>query len=103
MASELRLIRWTQNSPVTEQEAEARLHQEGYQSFRWYDVAGANYPRHRHACDECLWVLEGEIVITVDGSDYALGAGDRLYLPKGTAHTAHVPPRRSVTYLVGQK
>lgn len=87
----------------TEEEAEARLHLEGYESFRWYDVPGANYPKHRHGCDECIWVLKGEITFQVDDEHYTLKAGDRLYLPAKTAHTASVPDEAGVTYLVGQK
>jgi quercetin dioxygenase-like cupin family protein len=98
-----RLVPWDKADPPSEQEAEARLHQEGYDSFKWNDVPGAAYPRHRHEYDECLWILRGEITFTVDGTDYALKAGDRLYLDSGTPHTARVPASRGVTYLVGQK
>jgi mannose-6-phosphate isomerase-like protein (cupin superfamily) len=117
----IRVVRWTGAEPPTEQEAEARLHQEGYDSFRWHDVPGADYPRHRHDHDECLWILRGRITFVVDtpastggatreaGSaggateEHSLEAGDRLYLPARTAHTARVPASGSVTYLVGQK
>ncbi len=105
MASgKVRLVPWNQDSaPPTEQEAEARLHAEGYESFRWHDVPGSTYPRHRHDCDECIWVLTGEITFSVNGQDYPLKPGDRIYLPSATPHTAKVPRSTAVTYLVGQK
>jgi quercetin dioxygenase-like cupin family protein len=99
----IRVIRWEKNSAVTEEEAEARLHQEGYESFRWYDVPGASYPKHRHDCDECLWILKGEIHFTIADQTYVLKAGDRIYLPARAPHTAAIPQSGGVTYLVGQK
>ena len=98
----IRVERWTGGTPPSEQEAEARLGQEGYESFVWNDVPGAAYPRHRHDYDECLWIIRGEITFTIDGQEHHLKAGDRLYLPAGIPHTASVPPQRGVTYLVGQ-
>jgi quercetin dioxygenase-like cupin family protein len=96
-------VPWEGDTPPSEQEAEARLHQEGYESFRWHDVPGASYPKHRHTHDECLWILQGEITFTVDDREYRLKAGDRLYLPSLTPHTARVPSTTGVTYLVGQR
>lgn len=87
----------------SESEAEARLHQEGYETFRWYDVPGASYPKHRHDADECIWILKGEITFQVGEQEYPLKPGDRLYLSARTPHTARVPANIGVTYLVGQK
>ena len=97
------LLIWNGPTPPSEQEAEAKLHQEGYDSFRWYDVPGAAYPVHIHSHDECIWVLQGEITFEVEGEHYVLKSGDRLYLPAKIAHTAQVPVAKGVTYLVGQK
>jgi quercetin dioxygenase-like cupin family protein len=98
----IRVVPLSGNIP-SEQEAEARLHQEGYESFRWYDVPGACYPNHRHGYDECIWVLKGEITFKITDQDYQLKAGDRIYVPAKVPHTAEVPPNAGVTYLVGQK
>lgn len=91
-----------EGSPPSEDEAEARLHREGYESFRWYDVPGASYPKHRHSHDECIWVLKGEINFKIGETQFHLKPGDRLYLPARTPHTASVPNAAGVTYLVGQ-
>jgi quercetin dioxygenase-like cupin family protein len=90
-------------APVpSEQEAEARLHREGYESFRWYDVPGASYPTHRHHYDECIWVLKGEMSFKIGDTEFKLKPGDRLYLPAKIPHTAIVPNDEGVTYLVGE-
>ena len=99
----IQVIKWTQPDLLSEQEAEARLHQEGFESFKWLDVPGVTYPHHHHAADECLWILKGEITFTVKDQEYPLQAGDRIYLPAGISHTAIVPKNASVTYLVGKK
>ena len=90
--------------PLTQEEAEARLHREGYETFCWYDVPGTNYPKHRHEYDECLWVLRGELRLNVQGVEQVLKTGDRMYLDARTPHLAQVPEGlEGVTYLVGQK
>jgi quercetin dioxygenase-like cupin family protein len=96
--SKIQVIKWMKPTSLTQEEAEARLHQEGYEAFCWNDVPGASYPRHRHDSDECLWILRGEIRLTIQGEDYLLQAGDRIYLPANTPHTAEVPQTRGVTY-----
>jgi quercetin dioxygenase-like cupin family protein len=101
--SQIRLQPWTEPTLPSEQEAEAKLHQEGYESFIWNDVPGSTYPRHQHSYDECLWVLKGQITFTIDDQDYPLKPGDRLYLPARLPHTAKVSAQAGVTYLVGQK
>jgi quercetin dioxygenase-like cupin family protein len=99
----IRVLKWERNSPLSQEEAEARLHQEGYETFCWYDVPGAKYPKHKHAYDECLWILRGEIHFTVHDQVYILQSGDRIYLPAKTPHIVQVPDLYGVTYLVGQK
>lgn len=99
-----RVVRWDPSAPVpSETEAEAKLHQEGYEAFSWHDVPGTAYPKHRHEADECLWILKGQIRFTIQGEEIELKPGDRLYLPGGVYHTASVPQHGSVTYLVGRK
>lgn len=95
--------RWERATPLTEEEAEARLHQEGYSCYRWYDVPGTSYPRHWHDVDEVIWVLSGEIHITVGSETLVIRKGDRLDLPAKLAHTAVVPESGGVTYVVGKK
>src|SRR5690242_2708167 len=98
----IRIIRWEKPTSITQEEAEAKLHREGYESFCWYDVPGVVYPKHRHECDECLWILNGEIHFQILEMEYVLKAGDRIYLPAQTPHIARVPQSGGVTYLVGQ-
>ena len=44
-------------------------------------------PLHRHPeADETVYVLEGEIVVNVDGKESRVGAGGMTFTPKGIPH-----------------
>ena len=98
----LRVMPWEDASAPGEAEARQLLESEGYRPFLWSDSPGTRYPEHLHDCDECILVLEGEIRFDAGGERHILKRGDRLYLPRGTRHTAGVPAS-GVTYLVGQR
>jgi quercetin dioxygenase-like cupin family protein len=49
--------------------------------------AGATTPLHRQPYDdETLYVLEGAIVVHLDGEDRTVGAGGIAFIPRETAH-----------------
>lgn len=97
----LQQIPWP-GGPVDEEVLRQRLVEEGYDPFRWQDPPGTTYEPHSHAHDESLWVIEGEITFRIGDRDYRLQAGDRLMLPAGTVHTAHVG-NSGATYWIGQR
>lgn len=41
---------------------------------------------HQHDGDELLYVLAGELTVTVAGTDHVLGAGDSMYFDAGHPH-----------------
>lgn len=44
-------------------------------------------PLHRHPeADETVYVLEGEIVVDIDGTESRVGAGGMTFTPKGVPH-----------------
>ena len=50
---------------------------------------GAVGPRHRHPGEEVIYVLEGALEYDVDGKPpVTLKAGDVLFIPYGTVHSA---------------
>ncbi len=49
---------------------------------------GRRPPPHRHTnCSEAYFVLEGQVVVVIEGQDMALGPEHFLLVPRGTAHT----------------
>jgi quercetin dioxygenase-like cupin family protein len=50
-------------------------------------VRGKTTPLHRHPeADEMTYILEGEILVKVDGQETHVGAGGMSFVPKGMAH-----------------
>src|SRR4030081_3319200 len=48
---------------------------------------GKTTPLHRHPeADETVYVLEGEIVVNVDGNESRVGTGGVMFTPKGVPH-----------------
>src|SRR3954447_20589116 len=70
------------------------------------DIApGAVAPRHTHPGEEIIYVLEGSLVYEVEGrSPVTLKAGDVLFIPAGTIHSAknvgNVNGAELATYIV---
>lgn len=57
--------------------------------FLFEDVMahGKTTPLHRHPeADEMTFILEGEVLVKVDGKDTRLGAGGMSFVPKGVPH-----------------
>jgi quercetin dioxygenase-like cupin family protein len=50
---------------------------------------GAVVPKHSHPGEELAFVLEGEVVIEMEGKPAAtMKAGDTFFVPAGTVHSA---------------
>jgi quercetin dioxygenase-like cupin family protein len=49
---------------------------------------GAGMPAHRHTrASEGIYVLEGSLRVTLDGTEHRLGTGDYVSIPVGTEHS----------------
>jgi quercetin dioxygenase-like cupin family protein len=63
--------------------------QSGGAFFLLEDIAqrGKTTPLHLHPDDdETFYVLEGELLVHVDGTEYIVGAGGTAFAPRGSAH-----------------
>jgi len=50
-------------------------------------VRGKTTPMHLHpTVDELCYVIDGEIVVHVDGAEHRVGKGGLFFAPRGTAH-----------------
>ena len=53
-------------------------------------------PMHLHAdVDEALYILEGDIVLNVEGTEHVVGAGGFTFVPRGCAHAFVVTSERA--------
>jgi quercetin dioxygenase-like cupin family protein len=49
---------------------------------------GAVVPAHDHPHEQLGYVVEGELVLEIDGVEHTLGPGDAYQIPGGTTHAA---------------
>lgn len=53
-------------------------------------------PMHLHAdVDEALYIIEGEILLNVEGTEHVVGAGGFTFAPRGCAHAFIVTSERA--------
>jgi len=65
--------------------------------------AGALVGEHLHDSDcETFWILEGEAVLTEDGKQYPVSAGDIEFCPRGHSHGLENRTDRPVRFLALQ-
>jgi quercetin dioxygenase-like cupin family protein len=62
--------------------------------------AGATTPLHRQPYDdETLYVLEGRLVLHIDGEDHVVEPGGIAYIPRELPHALHAPePTRALVF-----
>lgn len=54
---------------------------------------------HTHEFDQMVWVVDGEVSFTVEGTRHLTRTGDIFNIPAGAAHFAEVPGDRVVITL----
>jgi quercetin dioxygenase-like cupin family protein len=99
----IKVERWSEGSAPDSAELKSRLQSEGFSVFQSSDAAGTKYGPHAHAEDQSHWIVSGELELRVGYETYTLRAGDRDFLPANTIHSAFVPGKEPVTYLIGAK
>jgi uncharacterized protein YjlB len=75
--------------------AAERLRAEGLSPQPWSNGPGDRYAAHEHGYDKVIVCASGSITFGLPdlGTTIELAEGDRLELPAGTQHDAHVGPR----------
>jgi quercetin dioxygenase-like cupin family protein len=66
--------------------------------FLFEDVMshGKTTPLHRHPeADETIYVLDGELIVSVDGKESPVGPGGVSFVPRGVAHALLVVSERA--------
>ena len=99
----LQIERWAQSEQPDAATLSELLQDEGYSVFEWSDAPGTVYGPHAHAEDQSHWIISGALELTVSDESYTLRPGDRDFLPANTTHSAFVPGREPVRYLIGAK
>ena len=104
MTKEPLITPWT--DPV--RPAQSKLWQlmtdEGLNPYSWSNGPFDTYSAHSHSYDKVIYVVQGSITFGLPqlGRQLTLKAGDRLDLPAGVVHDAHVGAK-GVVCLEGHK
>ncbi len=91
---ELKITRWSQPTPPTENGLMQTYRQEGFSPYAWSNGPGDVYPAHSHSYHKVLYVVRGSItwILPGMGQEIETFPGDRIDLPQGTLHAARVGP-----------
>lgn len=82
--------RWTGQSLPSPQQLKMLLVNEGLNPELETLPAHSNIKDHRHPFDEIRIVLEGNLIIDVNGNQLLLRPGDRIDVPANTRHSKTV-------------
>jgi quercetin dioxygenase-like cupin family protein len=61
--------------------------------------AGGSVDAHAHASEKAIYLLEGELVLEIDGASEALRPDDHLFLAAGAVHAARNPGAGAARWL----
>ncbi len=90
-----RVLPWPDAQPPTEAALRRALADEGLRPYVWSNAPGDVYAPHAHGYHKVIYVIHGSITFGLpeEQRQLTLQAGDRLDLPAGVRHDAHVGPQ----------
>jgi quercetin dioxygenase-like cupin family protein len=96
-----RVERWdqTRDGAPTEHALRRKLEARGYRVTRYVYPPGTVFVTHTHEVDKIDAVVSGQFLLSIEGQDIILGAGDSLDVPRGVPHRAEVVGEEPVVSL----
>ncbi len=88
----LKILRWKEDKPPTENTLVQILHNEGLSHYPWSNNPNDLYAPHIHTYGKIIYVVRGSITFILPDIEetLTLHPGDRLELPTNTIHSAVV-------------
>lgn len=83
---------WSDSAAPTQSALRQRMTDEGLGPYSWSNGPHDVYSAHSHSYNKVIYVVQGSITFGLPelGQQLTLKAGDRLDLPAGVVHDAHV-------------
>jgi uncharacterized protein YjlB len=83
---------WSDSATPTQSTLWRLMTDEGLNPYSWSNGPFDVYSAHSHSYNKVIYVVQGSITFGLPelGEQLTLKAGDRLDLPAGTVHDAHV-------------
>lgn len=100
----IEIERWDSKNlgELTEEKMRAKLRSEGFSALvRQVYPVRTSFREHQQPNDRKYAVLDGQLVVNVDGEPFILQAGDSLKVPAHTKRSAQVLGERDVVILEG--
>jgi len=73
----------------------------GYRCQPFADPPGREWNDFRHATNELVTVVEGRLQLTVGDATVVCGAGDEVFIPRGTMHSVKNVAAHTTRWLYG--
>jgi len=81
----------------------AQLRSEGFtEVYTWHNAPGDIYPMHIHDDVTAHVVLQGSLILEIDGVEREYGETERFDIPERLQHSARFGPT-GCTYIIGEK
>jgi quercetin dioxygenase-like cupin family protein len=92
MSAEIRFEPWDRNrdGELSEEAMQRKLESLGYYANTYTYTPGTRFAAHTHAIDKIDGVLSGRFRVQMGGHEVILEAGDLVWVPGGTLHSAEV-------------
>ena len=86
---------WSDSAVPTQSTLRRLMADEGLDPYSWSNGPFDAYAAHSHSYNKVIYVVQGSITFGLPelGKQLTLKAGDRLDLPAGVVHDAHVGPQ----------
>lgn len=87
-----RVTPWSDSAAPTQSTLRQLMADEGLNPYSWSNAPFDVYSAHSHSYNKVIYVVQGSIIFGLPelGKQLTLKAGDRLDLPAGILHDAHV-------------
>lgn len=92
MSNDIRLESWdpTRDGELSEEAMREKLESLGYYVHTYTYAPGTRFAAHTHDVDKIDGVLSGRFRVQMHGREIVLEAGDLVWVPEGTVHSAEV-------------
>lgn len=97
----VRIERWDRerDGKPTESAMRRKLEELGYRTYLYTYLPGTRFETHSHDVDKIDGVVSGRFRIEMEGETVVLEAGDLVWVPRGTPHSAEVVGEKPVLSL----
>ncbi len=91
------------NEPINRSEVADRWWREGFDCRLWVDPPGQEWIDFSHAVDEVVLLVQGDLIVELDGSQAHLSNGDEISIPAGVKHSVFNVGTTEARWLYGYR